>query len=71
MSQVLHGSDGSRDPPEVVLKAEQLLQRRLLNEDAIRDVEEVTVRQVKAHQLLQASKRSCMKIADVLVVRHF
>lgn len=52
MSQVLHASDGSGDPPEVVLEAEQLLQRRLLDEDAIRDVEEVTVRQIEANQLL-------------------
>lgn len=43
VSQVLHASDGSGDPPEVVLEAEQLLQRRLLDEDAVRDVEEVAV----------------------------
>lgn len=43
MSQVLHASDGSRDSPEVVLEAEQLLERCLLNEDTVRDVEEVTV----------------------------
>lgn len=43
MSQVLNASDGSRDSPEVVLEAEQLLERCLLNEDTVRDVEEVTV----------------------------
>lgn len=43
VSQVLHASDCSRDPPEVVLKAEQLLQCCLLNKDAVRDVKEVTV----------------------------
>lgn len=69
--QVLHASDGSRDPPEVVLEAEQLPQRRLLYEDAVWDAEEVTVRQVQAHQLLQARERPRVKVADVLVVRHF
>lgn len=49
VSQVLHASDGSGDPPEVVLEAEQLLQRCLLYEDAVGDVEEVTVRQVQTH----------------------
>lgn len=43
MSQVLHASDGSRDPPEVVLEAEQFLQHCLFYEDAVGDVEEVTV----------------------------
>lgn len=43
MSQVLHASDCSRDPPEVVLKAEQLLECCLLNKDTVRDVKEVTV----------------------------
>lgn len=70
MSQVLHASDGSGDPPEVVLEAEQLLQRRLLDEDAIGDVEEVTVRQIETNQLLQAGERSRVQIADVLIVRH-
>lgn len=43
VGQVLHASDCSRDPPEVVLKAEQLLQCCLLNKDTVRDVKEVTV----------------------------
>lgn len=68
MSQVLHPSDGSRNSPEVVLKTQQLLQRRLLDEDAIGDVEEVTVGQVEARQLPQACESSCVKVADVLVV---
>lgn len=71
VSQVLHASDGSRDPPEVVLEAEQFLQHCLFYEDAVGDVEEVTVWQVQTYQLLQPSERSCMKITDVLVVCHF
>lgn len=70
VSQVLHPSEGSGNSPEVVLKTQQLLQRRLLDEDAIRDVEEVTVGQVEARQLLQARKSSRVKVADVLVVCH-
>ena len=71
VSQVLHASNGSRDPPEFVLKAEQLPQCCLLNEDAVRDVEEVTIRQVEAHQLLEARECSRMEITDVLIVGHF
>lgn len=70
VSQVLHPSDGSGNSPEVVLKTQQLLQRRLLDEDAVRDAEEVAVGQVEAHQLLQACKGPCVKVADVLVVCH-
>lgn len=71
VSQVLHSPEGPWDPPEVVLEAEQLRQRRLLDEDAIGDAEEVTVRQVQAHQLLQPRERPRVKVADVLVVGHF
>lgn len=71
MSQVLHASDCSGDPPEVVLEAEQFLQRRLLYEDAIWDAEEVTVRQVQTHQFLQPCECSRVEVADVLIVRHF
>lgn len=71
MRQVLHASYGSGDPPEVVLKAQQLPQGRLLYEDAVRDAEEVTVRQVQAHQFLQTCERPRVKVADVLVVCHF
>lgn len=71
VGEVLHAPDGSGDPPEVVLEAEQLPQSRLLYEDAVGDAEEVTVRQVQAPQLLQTRERPRVKVADVLVVRHF
>ena len=71
MGQVLHAPDGSRDPAEVVLEAEQLLQRRLLDEEAVGDVEEVAVGQVQARQPLQAREGPRVQVADVLVVRHF
>lgn len=71
VSQVLHAPDGSGNPAEIVLKAEELLECHLLNEDAVGDVEEVTVGQVQAHQLLQPSERPRMKVADVEVVGHF
>lgn len=71
VGQVLHASDGSRDPPEVVLKAQQLLQRRLLDEDAVGDAEQVAVRQVQPQQLLQPGERPRVQVADVLIVRHF
>lgn len=71
VSQILHASDGSRDPAEVVLEAEQLFQRCLLYEDTVWDVEEVAVWQVQAHQLLQPGEGPCMKVADVFIVRHF
>lgn len=69
--QILHTSDGSWDPPEVVLEAEELLQSNLLYKDAVRDVEEITVWQVEALKLFQSCECSCMKITDVLIVRHF
>lgn len=71
VSQVFHASDGPRDPPEVVLETEQLLQCRLLYKDTIGDAEQVTVGQVEVHQLLHPCESSCVKVADVLVVRHF
>lgn len=71
VSQILHASDGSRDPTEIVLEAKQLFHCNLLDEDAVRDVEEVTVWQVQTNQLLQPGKGSCVKVADVLIVRHF
>lgn len=70
VGQVLHAPDGPWDPAEVVLEAEQLLERRLLDEDAVGDVEEVAVRQIQAHQLLQAREGPRVQVADVLVVRH-
>jgi len=71
VSQVLHPSEGSGDPPEVVLEAEHLLQRRRIDEDAVGDVEEVAVGHVQARQLLDPSERPRVKVTDVVVVRYF
>ena len=68
--EVLHPPEGPGDPPEVVLEAEQLPQRRLLDEDPVGDVEQVTVGQVQTHQLLQAREGSSVEVADVLVMSH-
>lgn len=71
MGQVLHPSEGPGDPAEVVLEAAHLLQRRLLQEDAVGDVEEVTVGHVEAHQLLQPREGPRVEVTDVVVVRNF
>lgn len=71
VGEVLHASEGSRDPPKVVLKAQQLLQRCLLQEDAVGDAEQVAVWHVQPQQLLQPRERPRVKVANVLVVRHF
>lgn len=71
VSQVLHASDGPGDPPEVVLEAQQLLQCRLLYEDAVGDAEKVTVGEVQPQQPFQPCECSCVEVADVLVVGHF
>lgn len=70
VGQVLHAPDGTRDPAEVVLEAEELLQGGQLDEDPVRDVEEVAVRQVQLDQPPEGSESPRVEVADVLVVGH-
>lgn len=68
MRQVLHPSEGRGNPAEVVLEEEDLAERRLLDEDAVGDVEQVAVGQVQALQLLYPCEGARVKVTDVVVV---